>query len=59
MMKTQKGIVNNIMGLYTHGRLGTQYCSFYSVFIPSPMTEESWYYFQQWNEISPFSKVYI
>jgi len=45
------------MGLYTRGKLGTQYCSLCSADILSLMTEESWYDFWQWNEISPFSKV--
>jgi len=55
MMKTQRGITNNIMGLYTRGRVGPQYCSLYSDYIL--MTEESWYDFRQWNEIFSFSKV--
>ena len=47
MMKTQKGITNKIMGLYTRGRLELQHCSLYNDYILS-----------QWNEISPISKVY-
>jgi hypothetical protein len=42
-MKTDKGVINNIMGLYTSGRVGPQYCSLCSDYITSLMTEESWY----------------